>query len=337
MEKIFSNAESRTFLVTGASGFLGKATVEWILNEGGKVIGMDLVIADKLKEMNNPNLTLIQADLTKDYEFPAGVTDVIHAAGRVSDWGAYELFYEANFVATTRLMKLAKEAGVKNFLFISTIDIHGLLGHMDETEDGIYYDPPTGFYAQTKKITEKAVREFNSDEMKTVCIRPCTVYGPGDTTVQGPIMDAILSGQMGVIDGGKYLTSRVYITDLVQGLCRALEFGTGGDAYNIVSGEKITWKEWVAALSAELGVKPPKLSSPYFIAYLGASILEDIYKLFRIKSGPILTRMRIQHAGHDFYFLPTKAKEELGYEPQMPWPEGIKIMVAEYKERKGLK
>ena len=70
---------------------------------------------------------------------------------------------------------------------------------------------------------------------------------------------------------------------------------------------------------------------------LAASFLEGIYKLFRIKNGPILTKMRIQHAGHDFYFLPTKAQKELGFEPQMPWREGVKLMVAEYKERKGIK
>ena len=56
--------------------------------------------------------------------------------------------------------------------------------------------------------------------------------------MQGPIMDAILKGQMGFINKGKHLISRVYISDLVQGLCRALEFGKGGDAYNIASGGK---------------------------------------------------------------------------------------------------
>ncbi len=73
----------------------------------------------------------------KPYDIPEGVTDVIHAAGRVSDWGPYQKFYEANVVMTEDLMKKAKEVGVKKFLFISTIDIHGLLGHIDETEDGM--------------------------------------------------------------------------------------------------------------------------------------------------------------------------------------------------------
>ncbi|NLZ64787.1 MAG: NAD-dependent epimerase/dehydratase family protein, partial [Clostridiales bacterium] len=307
-----------------------------ILSEGAKVIAMDRVIADQLIKLDNPNLSFLEADLTKEYEYPKEATDVIHAAGRVSDWGSYESFYEINVDATKKLMNLAKDAGVKNFLFISSIDIHGFFGHVEETEDGTYY-PSKCFYPKTKRIAEDMVRAFNSEEMKTVCIRPCTVYGPGDTTVQGPIMDAILKGQMGFIGKGQFLISRVYITDLVQGLCRALEFGTGGDAYNIVSGEKINWLEWVEAISKELGVKTPKLFTPYWVAMLAASFLEGIYKLFRIKNGPILTKMRIQHAGHDFYFLPTKAQKELGFEPQMPWREGVKLMVAEYKERKGIK
>jgi len=180
MGKIFANAEARTFLVTGASGFLGKEVVKYILSEGAKVIAMDRVIADQLIKLDNPNLSFLEADLTKEYEYPKEATDVIHAAGRVSDWGSYESFYEINVDATKKLMNLAKDAGVKNFLFISSIDIHGFFGHVEETEDGTYY-PSKCFYPKTKRIAEDMVRAFNSEEMKTVCIRPCTVYGPGDT------------------------------------------------------------------------------------------------------------------------------------------------------------
>ncbi|NMA59684.1 MAG: NAD-dependent epimerase/dehydratase family protein [Clostridiales bacterium] len=57
MTKIFKDAEKRTFLVTGASGFLGKETVKYILSEGAKVIAMDLKIADQLKAIENQNLS----------------------------------------------------------------------------------------------------------------------------------------------------------------------------------------------------------------------------------------------------------------------------------------
>ncbi|NCA66610.1 MAG: NAD-dependent epimerase/dehydratase family protein [Clostridia bacterium] len=335
-EKIFGNAAKRVFLVTGASGFLGKEIVKHILSEGGKVIAADMRTAPQLKEINNPNLELWEVNLTGDFAMPKGVTDVIHAAGKVADWGSYESFYNINVAATEKLMKLAKESKVKNFLFISSIDIHGFFGHNEETEDGTYY-PSKCFYPATKTIAENMVKAFNSPEMKTVCIRPCTVYGPGDTTVQGPIMDAIIKGQMGFIDKGKRLITRIYVTDLVQGLCKALEKGRGGEAYNIVSGEKINWMEWVEAIAKELNVKTPTTTAPYWAALTVASIMEGVYKLFRSKTPPLLTRMRIQHAGHDFYFVPTKAKTELGFEPQMPWKEGIKLMVEEYKARKGIK
>ncbi|HPD01988.1 MAG TPA: NAD-dependent epimerase/dehydratase family protein [Eubacteriales bacterium] len=336
-ENIFKDAKARTFLITGASGFIGKTVVEKVLAEGAKVVAADFKVAPRLEELKGDRLDIWKVDLTSDYGgIPQGVTDVIHAAGRVSDWGAYESFYKINVEATKRLAEYSRAAGVKNFLFISSIDIHGFFGHVEETEDGTYY-PSECFYPQTKIIAENFVRDFNSDEMKTVCIRPCTVYGPGDTTVQGPIMDAILKGQMGFIDKGKRLISRVYITDLVAGLCRALEFGRGGEAYNIVSGEKINWMEWVSAIAAELGVKTPKFSAPYFVAIALASVMEGAYKLFRVKNPPLLTRMRIQHAGHDFFFLPTKAQNELGFKPEMPWREGVKLMVKEYKERNNIK
>lgn len=328
----FKNATKRTFLVTGASGFIGHAVIDYILSTGAKVIAADMRPLDIQKD----GLTFWQIDLTSDYKtLPACITDVIHAAGRVSDWGSYEDFHKINVTATQKLLHLARNAGVNNFLFISSIDIHGFFGHNGSTEDGDYYSSKC-FYPMTKTLAEKEVRAFNSKKMKTVCIRPCTVYGPGDTTVQGPMMDAILRGQMGYIDKGKYLISRVYITDLVQGLCRALEFGRGGEAYNITSGEKINWVEWVEAIAQELGVKPPKTSAPYPLAFALASSLEWAYKLFNAKNPPILTKMRIQHAGHDFYFIPEKAKKELEFSPQVAWQDGVKLMVAEYKERFGI-
>lgn len=334
MEKIFSNSEKRKILVTGASGFLGKEIVKYLLSEGIKVVAADYRIAEQLKAYGDA-IDVWQVDLTGDYaSLPEGITDVIHAAGRVADWGSYESFHKINVDATLKLMKLSKEAKVKNFLFVSSIDVHGFLGHYEETEDGVYHPTPLYHYPTTKMIAEKEVRAFNSKEMKTVCIRPCTVYGPGDTTVHKLIMEAIEAGKMGFIDKGKYLISRVFIEDLVNGLCRALELGKGGEAYNIVSGEKINWLEWVEEISKNLGVKTPTMSTGYKLAYFAASAMEGVWKLFNAKNAPMLTRMRIDHAGHDFYFLPTKANKELGYAPKTEWKTGVKLMVEDYLANK---
>ena len=61
---------------------------------------MDIRIAPQLKQINDPKLSLMEVDLTKEFEFPTGVTDVVHAAGRVSDWGSYQSFYKINVEAT---------------------------------------------------------------------------------------------------------------------------------------------------------------------------------------------------------------------------------------------
>ena len=333
MKTIFNNPKERKFLITGASGFIGKSLVKYILGEGGKVVACDIKQCDEFSKIEDKRFEFLQADLTKDFTLSEGITDVIHAAGKVADWGSYESFYKINVQATENLLEKSKKAGVKNFLFISSIDIHGFFGHNGNTEDGVYY-PSKCFYPKTKMIAEKLVRAFNSSEMKTVCIRPCTVYGPGDTTVQGPMMDAIIKRQMGYIAGGKKLISRIYIDDLVQGLCRALEFGSGGDAYNIVSSEKINWKQWVEEIAKGLNVKPPSFSAPYPIAYALATVMEVFYKVINSKTGPILTRMRIQHAGHDFYFVGDKAKKELDFEPQTDWKTGVKLMTEAYLQDK---
>jgi nucleoside-diphosphate-sugar epimerase len=147
-------------------------------------------------------------------------------------------------------------------------------------------------------------------------------------------MEAIEAGKMGFIDKGTHLISRVYVEDLVDGLIRSLELGNPGEAYNIVSGEKINWLEWVDYISKELGVKTPKLSTGYGLAHAVAAVMEAFAKLFKAKNAPMLTKMRIEHAGHDFYFVPTKAKAEIGFVPKMEWHQGVKNMVNDYLENK---
>jgi uncharacterized protein YbjT (DUF2867 family) len=86
-EKVLKNTEKRKFLVTGASGFLGKAIVKYLTEQGIKLVAADFRIAPQLTAMKDKGVEVWQVDLTSDYkDFPEGITDVIHAAGRVADW-----------------------------------------------------------------------------------------------------------------------------------------------------------------------------------------------------------------------------------------------------------
>lgn len=326
----FKNAQKRTFLVTGANSFVGRAIIDAILSTGAKVIAADSSPID----CKDANLTAWQVDLTSDYKsLPEGVTDLIHTADKAGDWGDYKDFYAFNVAATQKLLRLARFVGVKNFLFVSSIDIHGFFGHNGSKEDGIYYSSKC-FYPMTKTLAEKEVRNANEKSMKTVCVRPCFVYGPNDATECYPIMDAIAKGRTRLINKGGHLISRIYITDLVQGVCLALENGIGGEAYNLTSGEKISAREWTTAIAEKLNAKTPKKSIPYALAFGLGGMLEWLYKLFRAKTAPSLTRRLVQHTGHDFYFVPDKAKAELGFRIEVAWQDGVEAMVADYKAQK---
>jgi len=333
-ECILENIGERKFLVTGASGWIGKNIVKRLAEYGAKAVAVDIRVAPELKAYEGNGVEIMQADLTEPFDFPEGVTDVLHAAGKVADWGSYASFYKINVGSTERLLEQAAAHGVKRFLYFSSIDLHGFLGHVDDTEDGLYHKVKGFYYPMTKIIGEKKVSEANSVRMKTVSIRPSTVYGPGDTTVHQTIMENMERRTFGFVNRGRLLISRVYIDDLLNGMFRALELGHGGEAYNITSGEKITWREWSDAICEELGIKPIKSSFPYWFVMSLAMTMQGAYKLLHIKTAPLLTRMRIQHAGHDFHFWPEKAMREIGFHPETPWQEGVKRMARYYKDNK---
>ncbi|MBB6480232.1 hypothetical protein [Spirochaeta isovalerica] len=86
----------------------------------------------------------------------------------------------------------------------------------------------------------------------------------------------------------------------------------------------MSWQDWVSRWADALGVKAPRLSAPYWAMLPLTAFLVGIYKLFRIKSAPILTLYRIRIMYKDLAFSNRKSVEKLGYSPAVPFEESIK-------------
>src|SRR3989338_4027980 len=108
--------------VTGASGLLGRALVDNLINNGFEVIA--LIHNTKIKD--RASLTIIRGDITKRESFARyleGVNVIFHLAGVVTDWAPRGLYYDVHVNGTKNLISAAVEHRVKNFIYVSTIDI----------------------------------------------------------------------------------------------------------------------------------------------------------------------------------------------------------------------
>jgi len=96
-----------------------------------------------------------------------------------------------------------------------------------------------------------------------------------------------------------------------------------GQAYNASDGSDVTWRLCVDRLAKIAGVSSPKIVIPYRLAYLIGWKMEKLYGILPIKGRPLLTRMAAELFGTNQGFPINKARQELGYEPEVDFDEGM--------------
>lgn len=166
-------------LVTGASGFIGRVLVREMQNRGITVRGVSRTNSNSLVRIDSYGPPMNWAPIL------AGVETVIHLAGRVhvmreTSTDPLRAFRKDNVEATLHLARGSANAGVRRFVFVSTIKVNG-----ERTEAGRPFtaeDPPNPQdpYALSKAEAETALFALGQDTgMEIVVIRPPVVHGPG--------------------------------------------------------------------------------------------------------------------------------------------------------------
>jgi nucleoside-diphosphate-sugar epimerase len=328
------------FLLTGINGFIGSHVAERLVNDGHKVRGIVRKSSD-LKRLKGLTVELLQGNITNKQSIEDALKDidiVIHIAGLASDWGTYRDFFEVNVEGTRNVAMASRDHNVKRFVYMSSAAIFGFQNCRYVSEESPL--PDTIFnYCQTKKQAEQWLLEFSaSNEMELVILRPGNVFGPYDHTFIEQYLDTLLERKMIYIDKGKHWTCPIYVTNLSDAVVRAcFEPKAAGEAIILTDGYEIDWKMFTGKLATELGIKPPKWSVPFHLAYFMAFLMEVLYKVLRIKSAPLLTRYRISNGGRDYHFSIEKAISVLQFKPAIALDEAIRQTVSWYKRHRKIK
>ncbi len=326
-------------LVTGANGFIGSNVVKRLLNEGHEVNALVRKTSD-LSFLKELDVHYFYGDITQYNSIePAvkGCDKVIHVAGLAADWGPYEKFEKINFKGTINVAKAAAAAGVKRFVYISTVAFHGF-GKTNVTED----DPPAKNlipYAETKLLAEQWLWEYAKVvPMEITAVRPGNVYGINDRTFISKYLDAMLSGKFAEINHGKAKTCPVYVENLVDIILLVMEQTKAvNNAYLATDGLDITWHEFNTQLAEKMGIKPTFSSIPFGLALIAAKTYYGIHTLLNLKTEPFLTPYRIYNGGLDYHFSIQKLKDHFNYHPKTDLDTALEKTVTWYKQHKNLK
>ncbi|MBK7698778.1 MAG: NAD-dependent epimerase/dehydratase family protein [Saprospiraceae bacterium] len=332
--------EKPIVLVTGANGFIGSHIVERMANEGYSVRGLVRKNSD-LSLLEGINVNLVYGDVTDAVSLASavdGVSIVIHNAGLASDWGPLELFMKINFEGTKNLALAAEKAGVKRFVLLSSVAIHGF-GAPGMIDENAPINTQGFHYSISKWEAEKwLMSHFKSSTMEVTAIRPGNVFGPKDHTFIEKYLDIMVQGKGGYVNGGMSKTCPVYVGNLTKAIALAATHDQAvGEAFIITDGLDITWKQFTEKLAAALGIKNPSMSIPFSIGNIIAGMMESVYLFFNIKNAPLLTKYRMNNGGKDYYFSIDKAKRILGFVPETDLDSAISNTIAWYKGKHGIK
>lgn len=313
-------AEGRV-LVTGASGFVGQALCDELLRcrhsvrgairqiEGKTALtyGVEPILAGTINSATDWNAAL------------AGCDAVVHLAARVhvmDDKASDPLaeFREVNTEATLNLARQAAQAGVRRFVFISTIKVNG------EGRDAPYRESdtpaPEDAYAVSKWEAEEGLRRIANDTgLEVVILRPPLVFGPGVKANFLRLMRLVEKGWPLPLGAIRNRRSLLYLGNFVDAIRLCVEHpAAAGQTFLIDDGEAVSTPELIRRLAHAMGRPAHLLAVPIGLLEFAGAMLGKRAAVARLTGSLFVDSSAI--------------RSRLGWTPPYTMREGLDATVA---------
>lgn len=316
----------RNILITGAAGFIGSNFAHYFSN---KYPEYNLIILDKLTYAGNlhnldkiiDKITFIKGDICdfdlvikifKDYD----INGVIHFAAESHVDNSIKtpfIFTQTNVIGTHTLLEVAKQVwgeGSKNkFVHISTDEVYGTLG-----EEGYFTETtrinPNSPYSASKASSDLIARAYFETFKMNINITNCSnnygAYQHNEKLIPHIISLALKDEKLPVYGDGRNIRDWLYVEDHCKAIDLVFHNGEKGERYNIGGHNEKRNIEIVKLILKQLG-----------------------------KSEDLIEHVT-DRKGHDYRYAidPTKIKEQLGWEPETKFEDGIIKTIDWYLEHK---
>jgi dihydroflavonol-4-reductase len=302
--------------LTGATGFVGHHVAKALAAEGA-----DLRLLVR-KSSNLRNLEGIRGEtVVGDLAEPESLRSAVNACDVIVHVAAdYRLWIpdpaamlRANVDGTRELLRLAYQAGIKRFVYTSSV------ATMRFRTDGIVINEDTpvsladmvGHYKRSKFLAEQEAAKAAQSGQQVIILNPTTPIGPNDLkpTPTGRIFVDFLNGKFpAYVDTGLNL---VDVSEVARAHVLALTHGTPGRRY-ILGGENLTLKQILDKMSAITGIPSPRVKIPFAVAAAYAFFEEWITGRIRGRE-PRATLEEVRMGRKKMFASSARAQQELGF------------------------
>ena len=265
-------------IVTGASGFIGSHLVDALLADGHEVLGIDDLSTGRLKNLDaacsRAGFRFLEKNICTvsktDLPF-AGCDWFFHLAGRadlVPSIVNPEDYFQVNVEGTFRALQLARELGVKRFLYAASSTCYGI--------PDIYPTPETAPckpehpYALTKLMGEEMVMHWHRVyQLPTLSLRLFNVYGPRSRTTgaYGAVFGVFLKQKLAgvpftVVGDGSQTRDFTFVSDVASAFLAAAKSNAQGEIFNVGSGHSYAVNRLVELLGGDKEFIPRRPGEP---------------------------------------------------------------------------
>ena len=302
--------------LTGATGFIGSHVARALAIEGAQ-LRMLVRKTSNLANLEGIDGETHVGDLSEPESLKsalAGCDAVVHVAADYRLWiPDPKAMYRANVDGTRELLRLAREAGVKRFVYTSSV------ATMHFRTDGLVINEDTpvalsdmvGHYKRSKFLAEREAVAAADAGQQVVILNPTTPIGPNDSkpTPTGRIFVDFLNGRFpAYMDTGLNL---VDVAEVARAHVAALTAGQSGKRY-ILGGENLTLKQILDKMSAITGIPSPTMKVPFAVAAAYAFFEEWITGRIRGRE-PRATLEEVRMGRKKMYASSAHAQQELGF------------------------
>lgn len=322
---------SGKILVTGGTGFVGSHLVDRLLNQG-KAVRCLVRRSSNLKYLKDPQIELVYGGLDEATDWDkafADVETVYHIAGVTFARRAQD-YFTGNHQGTETIIAAAikHRSQLKKFVHLSSLAAVGP-GEKDKPVDENTPPAPITPYGRSKLMGEEAALTA-ADFLPVTIVRPPAVYGPRDYALY-ELFKSIAKGLSPSIGNYDKQISLVHVADLVDGMVLAAEKDASkGRAYFISSPEVYSYKGLIEILAGIFDRRVRSFAIPRPLAYAVAAVAEIGAAVTR--KPPVINRDKVTDLSQVCWGCSIeRARQELGYQPQMPIAEGLRETITWYK------
>ncbi|MCD4741513.1 MAG: NAD-dependent epimerase/dehydratase family protein [Desulfobacteraceae bacterium] len=314
-------------LVTGGGGFLGKAIVKKLLKKGCSVKSFS---RNNYSDLDKLGVDQIQGDLRNLNQVKDACNNcdiVFHVAAKPGLWGTWDEFFGVNVTGTKNIITACKQHKISRLIYTSSPSVIFNGKDMEGVDENTPYPEKfEGYYSETKAMAEKIVVKETAYDLKTIILRPPFIFGPEDNHIMPSIIErAKKLKKIGKVDD---LVDFIYIDNAADAHILAAEklksnSSLSGNIYFISQDHPVSKWDMADQYLAFAGLPSIKGRVSGSTAYYVGAVFELIYRIFRIKNAPPITRFAAKEAATSHWFNISKAKKELGYVPKVSIEEGL--------------